>query len=525
MKSIFIPALNIRQNIAIFLISLCSALSVHEVSAQTNSKPTRQSSIEAFSDGKFEIALAQFEKLLISYPKDPLYRYYSGVCLVKLNRDPDKAADLLKNAQSGQGLKNLPSDAMFYLARAQQMDGKFDDAIDSYRKFSEISGRKTAKDYGVPGYIQQCLNKTGNIIREKIPAVQTTEIKPEQDSSLIISPEAIIIKNPPLPPDYEKLLEEGLRLQIKADSLRGFKTTQMNLLSVRFQKEADMKFEQAEAIKPGSSLNVRVAPDDTIPEVTKPDTVIIPQAGPDTIALPLIPDRVEEIYSIFEVDDHHVYKTGEKVAIDSEVPDGLVYRIQLAVFRNPVAPSFFKGIMPVYGFKAEGKDLTVYYAGMFRRLADASKALNMTKSKGFKDSFVVSFLGKKTVSADRAASLEKEWGNKPLLTRKISNNENRRDTIPPALAFRIEVIRSEKPLDESFIDGLRKVSGNRILDILSDDKNRFVYLIGKFITFESAEEYKNLLIRNGYREAKVGAWMGKNEVPLETAKKLFETSE
>ena len=49
-------------------------------------KPTRQSSLEAFSQGNFEKAYIQFRELLLTYNKDPLYKYYSGVCLVKLEQ-------------------------------------------------------------------------------------------------------------------------------------------------------------------------------------------------------------------------------------------------------------------------------------------------------------------------------------------------------------------------------------------------------------------------------------------------------
>jgi len=63
------------------------------------------------------------------------------------------------------------------------------------------------------------------------------------------------------------------------------------------------------------------------------------------------------------------------------------------------------------------------------------------------------------------------------------------------------------------------------LDILNSADGSFVYLIGKFITFESASEYSDLLVRNGYREAKVVAWLGDREIPVETAKQLFERLE
>jgi hypothetical protein len=255
----------------------------------------------------------------------------------------------------------------------------------------------------------------------------------------------------------------------------------------------------------------------TVPVIeSKQDSVI------EIIKEPVI---VREIFSVFEVVEKPVFTASDKIEIDPVVPEGLIYRIQMAVFRNPVAPSYFKGINPVYGFRVSGKDFTIYYAGMFRRLADASKALSTVKSKGFKDSFVVSFSGNKSISIERATAMEKDWGIIPLFRESGVAKEIVADTVPPTLAFRIEVNRTEKPLSEDVVESMVKMAGNRGLDIFNDEKGRFVYLIGKFITFESAAEYNDLLVRNGYRESKVGAWIGRNEVPLETAKQLFEKLE
>ena len=69
---------------------------------------------------------------------------------------------------------------------------------------------------------------------------------------------------------------------------------------------------------------------------------------------------------------------------------------------------------PVYGFKVSGTDKTNYYAGMFRRSADAKKALLQVKETGFKDAFIVALSDNKPVSADRAAVLENEWGNETI---------------------------------------------------------------------------------------------------------------
>ena len=60
------------------------------------------------------------------------------------------------------------------------------------------------------------------------------------------------------------------------------------------------------------------------------------------------------------------------------------------------------------------------------------------------------------------------------------------------------------------------------MDILVNDSKQNIYLIGNFFTFKSATEYSDLLIRNGYKDAKVVAYLGEREIPIETARQLFE---
>ena len=158
-------------------------------------KPTRQSSFEAFSQGNYEKAYSEFRELLLTYTKDPLYKYYSGVCLVKLNKNPGEATNLLKEAVEGTGnLKTLPSDGLFYLGRAQQMSGKFSDAEESYKLYTDRVGKKTSKELGVPDLIQQCIQKKGQIA--------DSEVKPPEinsnDKKEIIKPEVILATEVPV---------------------------------------------------------------------------------------------------------------------------------------------------------------------------------------------------------------------------------------------------------------------------------------------------------------------------------------
>jgi len=139
---------------------------------------------------------------------------------------------------------------------------------------------------------------------------------------------------------------------------------------------------------------------------------------------------------------------------------------------------------------------------------------------GFRDSFITAILDGKAVSLDRASLMESEWARKPLYA--IAQPVRRSEGEASTLVFRVEVTRSAKPLGDETTEGHRKMAGSRGFEIIQADGGTFVYLIGKFITFESASEYADLLRRNGYRDAKVSAYLGSREIPVETAKQLFE---
>ena len=554
------------------------------ISQNVQSKPSRQSSVDAFNKGNYEQSYREFSDLLVLYPKDPLYKYYSGVCLIKLNKDPEKAVTLLQEAQQAASVvRTIPSDAHYWLGRAQQLSGNYTEAILSYNIFSEQAGKKTAREFGVPEYIQQCNNKKG-----EIPKQETSSVLAVKKDGPVVDPGRKKPGKEALQSGYDRILSEALDYQFKADSVYKIaedlkknmdklsysektvlrsKITEAENLAASFQKLADQKYKEAQSdmdavsftkenisvrqsvlsadsavmkkqnvgplvsdtkigqMKDTSLKQNAVQLKETVQSINKTvqaDT--INRSNIKTTATPPVKKNVE-VFSVFEVIQKPVYAKNEKIKINPEIPPGLIYRIQLAVFRNPVAPSYFKGVTPVYGFKVAGTDRTNYYAGMFRRLADAKKALVTVRQKGFKDAFIVSLSGGKVVSAERAAVLEKEWAKKPFAAGAKSVSETLNDTVPPTLSFRVEVLRSLKPVKDDVMEGFKKISESRGLEIVTLNDGNIVYLIGKFITFESAEEYADLLARNGYRNAKVVAWLGKKEIPVETAKQLFEKLE
>jgi tetratricopeptide (TPR) repeat protein len=536
--------------IIILLLISSAGISFCELSSQAaTQKPTRQTAMEAFSKRDFENAYNQFGELLKIYSKDPLYRYYSAVCLVNLERDPEEAVILMQQAlESNTSARPLPSEAFFYLGRAMHLAGMYSEAIDSYTRYSDQAGKKATREKGVPELIQQCIRESGaleknikkpaeELKKEVLPVTYTavTETVDPYKQTALPAKEA-------LPAEYSALLDEALAFQYLADSVYNLvseqkqlleklpddkkqagrsKIAEYEILAASYQKSADQKYATAySAMNPGDP-----GPEnDKAVQISDNDIIEINDVSLDTLKkiITPAPDTVD-IFYYFEILEKTVTEPGEKIQINPAIPEGLVYRIQVAVFRNPVSPVFFKGITPVYGFTAEGSELKTYYAGMFRRISDARNALSAVRGKGFKDSFVTSFMGNRPVSADRAAILEKEWGMKPF-ERKVNEVPVivPADTLPPTLIFRVEAMRVSKPAKADAVDVLRTLSGNRGLDIVTLEDKKIAYLIGNFITFDSAAEYADLIVRNGYREARVVAWLGTKEIPVETAKQLFE---
>jgi tetratricopeptide (TPR) repeat protein len=500
MKSWYINRLMFNRVAAAFVFIALLVASSHDLYGQNAS---RQSALAAFNGGQYDAALRQFSELLSIYPRDPLYKYYSGVCLVKLERDPARAVRLLEESMEGSAaIRTVPQDALFFLGRARQMSGDFSGAIKSYNSSSELIGKKASRELGIPDYIRECEEGKGKIANLSDEQVKSRPVKekpvsvPDTAAIAKTAAKSDTLKKPkvPLPAEADRNLGEKLAGYLKTDTVK-----------------------QITAVQPAEKETPK--PDTARKEVVKPA-----QLKKETEAEKRLEKAPAEqgVLSDFRIEQKSQYPPGAKVAVDSEMPAGLIYLIQVAVFRNPVAPSYFKGISPVNGFKNPSSGITTYYAGIFRKSADASRALLRVKSLGFRDAFVSAMIDRKVVSADRAAILEKEWGNKPLNKIESGQAGAVRDTVPPTLVFRVEVKRTSKPLPSADVENIKKLAGTRGFDIVEPQPKQYVYLVGMFISYKSASEYADLLVRNGFRDSKVVAYLGRREIPVETARQLFD---
>ena len=107
-----------------------------------------------YSEGNYSDALAGYSVLSAKYPGDVMYRYYLGVCLVKLNRNLDEAIEHLYYASS----RGVPEDSYFYLGLAYHRDYNFTEAKKFFTRFEREGSRQQQKDLNVKHYINSSLS-------------------------------------------------------------------------------------------------------------------------------------------------------------------------------------------------------------------------------------------------------------------------------------------------------------------------------------------------------------------------------
>jgi hypothetical protein len=141
----------------VFIIATISFLSLACLNGQVpeHTLPAlKQRAMERFEAGEFSLALSDFTKLSAQYPKDPLFRYYSGICRVELNRDLETAEELLVYASS----RGVPEDVFFYLAEAARKSYDFEKAKRWYLEFDEVAPRSMAKKMGSKSLVRSAMH-------------------------------------------------------------------------------------------------------------------------------------------------------------------------------------------------------------------------------------------------------------------------------------------------------------------------------------------------------------------------------
>jgi hypothetical protein len=110
----------------------------------------------------------------------------------------------------------------------------------------------------------------------------------------------------------------------------------------------------------------------------------------------------------FEIKQGNAYSPSHPIPLNEKLPDGLVFRVQIGAFKNPIALDAFKGLTPIGG-ETTPQGFIRYQAGLFDKYNNANAVKNDLKKLGYRDAFVVAYLnGKRINLADALATLKQE---------------------------------------------------------------------------------------------------------------------
>ena len=240
------------------------------------------------------------------------------------------------------------------------------------------------------------------------------------------------------------------------------------------------------------------------------------------------------------------------------IPVGLVYKVQMAAFRNEVPMSTFKGINPIAAERAPNSAYIRYVAGVFPNYNSAVSARNIIRTKGFKDAFVVVYFNGKRISVGTARQLiasGEAYSSEGLSQFAINNNtqyykrqqiasdqvaENNAtvtQTQQPTITDQPQEVVAETPVQQGDIPTVNLYysvqigvfggprSAERLYnvsDIYFDrtSSGYYRYFSGKFDNEQSAKRSRDRIRVIGIRDAFVVVFRNGQRITMSQARKL-----
>ncbi|MBN8703882.1 MAG: SPOR domain-containing protein, partial [Bacteroidetes bacterium] len=263
-------------------------------------------------------------------------------------------------------------------------------------------------------------------------------------------------------------------------------------------------------------------------------TVAQTQTNPNqTTPKVLVPVKKTEV---FERKTTPVYSKSKPIPINEKLPDGLLFKVQIGAFKNPIPQNLFKGITPITG-ETTPQGYIRYTAGIFTLFESANKTKDIIKSYGYKDAFVVAFLNGQRIPLSQALSMiggstattinSSVAGNTPIqqvvntVTPSSSTStqnvevSNIKDVKGLMYTVQVGVYSRQVSLDKLY--GLSPVYTENMTNGL------FRYTSGIYNRSKLANDAKSKIVNMGIKDAFVVAFLNSKRISLPEAQKLEQT--
>ena len=301
-----------------------------------------------------------------------------------------------------------------------------------------------------------------------------------------------------------EMLDSTQKTQIKALAISGKADSVLALLPEEFVDTTDL-LELDSLVR--DSLDIieqEVVQDVKLPEV-KPE--IVPVNPEDILSKDFVPPTVIT-QEIFLLTDEKVYSQENPIPLNPKIPKGLIFKVQVGAFRNPIPQDLFQGFAPISAEKVRD-DITRYRVGYFKTYQDANQAKNQIRglSSSYRDAFVVAINNGKRIKLSEARAI---LSNQPvaILPPTSPSSTNSLSNLRTEIAQDL-TLASVKTIDQTtgifysvqigaFSKPLLKENALNISPlVVSRVNNLYKYSTGEFNTIELAARRKAELIDDG----------------------------
>jgi len=367
---------------------------------------------------------------------------------------------------------------------------------------------------------------TENVQPETVEAVEENETVVEEVTE-IVEPETeeTITENVETPVE-EEVIEENNEIEEVAETI------------------TNEEVETTEIVEPVIEEEVLINEE----EVIEAETLAKETTTEETlVAIDEIPTVLNKSIFVITNKSEASYNSSKRIPVSPKLPEGLVFKVQIGAFRNPIPQDHFKGFAPIMAEKA-GAGITRYTAGLFKGFNMANEAKKSIRSIGYSDAFVVAFLNGKRISMDSAREMLNEGNavaDEELIVENPTTEESLENIVKPEV---VEEPIIEKPITEEVEDGVstdvrningafytiqvgvysKKVTAGQLNNVTPLNSERtasgFIrYTSGVYKTLDEANVAKARIRELGISDAFVTAYNNGERAPVSEVSKILET--
>ena len=203
-----------------------------------------------------------------------------------------------------------------------------------------------------------------------------------------------------------EMLDSTQKTQIKALAISGKADSVLALLpdeplDTTDSLEVDLLASDSSEIDTADE-KVEVVEDERLPDV---EPELVPVNPEDILSKDFVPPSIIT-QEIFLLTDEKVYSQENPIPLNPKIPKGLIFKVQVGAFRNPIPQDLFQGFAPISAEKVRD-DITRYRVGYFKTYQDANKAKNQIRglSTSYRDAFVVAINNGKRIKLSEARAI------------------------------------------------------------------------------------------------------------------------